>query len=275
MEDYLNAPIKELIEQFPKVGAILEEYDIGCVPCNVGTCLFKDIIEIHSLSPQDEEEVMTRIARIIHPGRQKAISKIKRKKPARKGEIRYSPPIKKLVDEHTLIKKVVGFIPDIIKHLDVNNKESRKLVKETVDFIRFFADRYHHAKEENILFKYFDESLDIIQTMQIDHDHARGYVKAIMEGLEKRNQGGVTENLNAYQELLSEHIKKEDEILYVWMDRNLSTRQVGELFSSFSDADNQSDIGVITRCSDFVKTLEERLQHNITPAAEQVKEKKL
>jgi hemerythrin-like domain-containing protein len=37
--------------------------------------------------------------------------------------------------------------------------------------------------------------------------------------------------------VLAEHIKKEDEILYPWMDRNLSMRQVGELFARFRAVD--------------------------------------
>ena len=32
MEDYLNKGIKEIIDQFPKVENVLNEYDIGCAP---------------------------------------------------------------------------------------------------------------------------------------------------------------------------------------------------------------------------------------------------
>ena len=58
MEKYLNAGIKELIAEFPKIADILNGYNIGCVPCNVGTCLLKDIVEIHNLSIQQEEELI-------------------------------------------------------------------------------------------------------------------------------------------------------------------------------------------------------------------------
>ena len=97
----------------------------------------------------------------------------------------------------------------------------------------------HHAKEEDILLKYFDENLDIIKTIYEDHENARAHVKAMLEGLDKKDKGAVSEHLNAYQELLTEHIKKEDEILYPWMDRNLSITQVGELFSRFNGKDEE------------------------------------
>ena len=44
----------------------------------------------------------------------------------------------------------------------------------------------------------------------------------------------MSEHLRAYGALLTEHIRKEDEVLYPWMDRELSTAQVGELFSRFA-----------------------------------------
>ncbi len=43
MKDYLNSPIKEVITAFPEVGKILEEYHIACVPCTVGSCLWRPV----------------------------------------------------------------------------------------------------------------------------------------------------------------------------------------------------------------------------------------
>ncbi len=142
MKHMLNRPIKELIDAYPDVGRILEEYGIGCVPCSVGTCLLKDI-------------------------------------------------------------------------------------------------KYHHAKEEDILFKHFDPDLDLLRVMLADHETARAHVRAVVEGVERRDAAAVKEHLLAYAELLNEHIKKEDEILYPWMDRQLSATQVDELFSRFAREDEE------------------------------------
>jgi hemerythrin-like domain-containing protein len=62
----------------------------------------------------------------------------------------------------------------------------------------------------------------------------------------------------AYRELLTEHIRKEDEILYPWMDRELSVKQVGELFSKFNEADDRMDRKGIERCEKFVLEVEKR-----------------
>jgi len=260
METYLNTPIKEVISKFPKVGEILEEYEIGCVPCTVGSCLLKDIIEIHNLSEEDEQEVLVRVAKVIYPDRNIKIPKIERKAKTRSKEIRYSPPMKKLVDEHVLIQRWIALIPQVLEHLDVESPEDLKIISEGADFIRSYADKFHHAKEEDILFKYFDENLDVLKTMLEDHTKGRGHVKALIEAVEKKDKKGIVEHLNAYRELLTEHIKKEDEILYPWMDRNLSVKEVGELFSKFNDVDEISGNGVTERCRAFVIKVEEKVQ---------------
>ena len=234
----LNQPIKEVITQHPKVGEILDEHDIGCVTCSVGTCLLKDIVEIHNLSPEEEQKVLEQILTVIHPDKEFRIPKRKRKAAGEK-KIAYSPPMKKLVDEHALIKRWVALIPDVVARMNIDSDEGRKLVRNGIDFIRSYADRYHHAKEEDILFKYFDEDLDILAVMHEDHETARNHVKEITVALERKDKKTVAEHLNAYSELLTEHIKKEDEILYPWMDRNLSDRQVGDLYSKFREKDGE------------------------------------
>ena len=40
---------------------------------------------------------------------------------------------------------------------------------------------------------------------------------------------------------MTEHIKKENEVLYPWIERGLSTTQVGELFAKFNEAEGKMD----------------------------------
>jgi len=258
MEEYLNKGIKEIISKFPQVADILNEYNIGCAPCSVGSCLLRDIVEIHNLSVEDEQALMAKIAKVIYPDRDVKTPAIKRKPKAKPQEIKYSPPMKKLVDEHVLIKRWVALIPEVVDNMAMESEQGRHLIQEGVDFIRFYADKYHHAKEEEILFKYFDENLDILKTMHQEHEKARSHVKAMLEALDKRDKKAVAEHLIAYRELLTEHIKKEDEILYPWMDRNLSITQIGQLFSKFNKIDEQF-ADAPKRHEEFVNMLEKNL----------------
>lgn len=236
MDEYLDQGIKEVIRQFPPVGEILERYGIGCVPCMVGSCLLKDIIDIHDLSPDDERSLMAEIYGQIHPGRTPVAPTIERKpKPNRAPGC--SPPIQKLVDEHVLILRVIALIPGIKKNLESGSDADRQIAADSLDFIRSFADRCHHAKEEDILLEYFDEGMEMIKTIREDHETGRAHVRAAAEALDRGDDEAVGEHLTAYAELLTEHITKEDGVLYPWMERNLTMTQVGELFARFSARD--------------------------------------
>ncbi len=255
-EKILHTPIQEVLSRFPKVGEILEAYHIGCVSCTAGSCLLKDIVEIHNLPEEEERRLMVEILQVIFPNQTVELPRAARPSKSRSTEIKYSPPMKSLVDEHVLIKKWIGLIPKVLERFDVESGEDRNLILDGVNFIRSYADRFHHAKEEEILFRYFDESLDVIKSMLEDHVKARGHVKAIVEAVEKKDRSGVIRHLNAYRELLTDHIRREDEILYPWMDRNLSVTEIGELFSKFDRADDLSDREAIEKCKRFVQEVE-------------------
>jgi hemerythrin-like domain-containing protein len=252
---YLNKGIKEIITEHPEIEAILDDYEIGCGPCMVGTCLLKDIVDVHSLPPEEEMELMARITKAIYPDKEVMDVEVKRKAKATK-TFRYSPPVKRLVDEHILIKRLVALIPQLIDDLDLGTEEGRKLILDSVDFIRTYADKYHHAKEEELLFKYFDEEAEIIKSFMEDHRNARNHVMNIISGVEEQDREKVLMHLDSYRELLSGHIKREDEILYPWMDKCISTTQVGELFSSFNEVDEVFG-DAPERYEEFIVELEE------------------
>lgn len=256
MEVYLNKGIKEIISDFPVVADILlEEYSIGCAACNEGTCLLKDVVEIHNLPEDQEREMMLRITKVIYPDRDIKIPK-RKAAPVEITEIKYSPPIKRLVDEHLLIKRLIALIPKLTENLDLESESDRQLILDSLDFIRSYADKFHHAKEEDILFSYTDEDSDIVKVIYEDHKNARNHVKAVVEALEERDKAKVVEHLNAYKELLTEHIKKEDEVLYPWIDRGLTTTQVGEMFSKFNEADDLLGKETPAKYEKFVSDLE-------------------
>jgi hemerythrin-like domain-containing protein len=241
LEKQLPRPVKEVITDFPALVDVLNEYEIGCGTCLVGTCLLKDIVSVHGLPPEREAELMERIAAVLAPGGAPAPAAPPRRLPEPPTEHVYSPAIQRLVLEHVLIKKLLVFIPDIIARLDLSSPAGRQRVADGLDFIRSYADRFHHGKEEDILFKYFDAQSEIIQVMHSDHEAGRRYVRAAAAALAEREGMAVADHLMAYRELLQEHIQKEDQILFPWMDRNLSPADKEELVRQFDRA--EKDMG--------------------------------
>ena len=259
MEAFLNKGIKEIIDQYPDVEKVLDNYGIGCGPCSVGICQLKDIVDIHNLPQAQEQELMQKIAGIVYPGQDVKIPSAGKKTPTADGDIKFSPPMQRLFDEHVLIKRWIALIPSVVDNLNLESDAGRQIIIDGIDLIRSYADRYHHAKEENILFEYFDQDSEIMKVMYEDHTTGRGHVKAMLEALDRQDRQTLAEHLLAYRELLSGHIQKEDEVLFPWMDRNLSTSQVDELFEKFNAVDEKMGFSP-DKYLKFIEKLEKRFK---------------
>jgi hemerythrin-like domain-containing protein len=55
--------------------------------------------------------------------------------------------------EHRLIEKMLEVVRNQISLIDSTNSIDRVFIDTTVDFIRTYADRTHHGKEEDIMFR--------------------------------------------------------------------------------------------------------------------------
>jgi hemerythrin-like domain-containing protein len=231
METILNQYIKELITNYPGIIPVLNQFKIGCTTCSVGTCRLRDIIEIHGLSVENEYTLFKNIADIIYPGQNIEIPYLPRKSSEKNDIRKFSPPIQMLVDEHTTIKRVLAAVPSIIAYAKKDFADVKLPLQEILNFIRNYADKFHHAKEEDLLFKLFDEKMEIISTMYEEHEVGRLYVRKAAGALDIGDLDTMSANLIEYTTLLTEHIRKEDEILYPWMDRTLTDHQIGVLYS--------------------------------------------
>ncbi len=55
--DLGNEQIQKVLEAHPRIGEILQHYEIGCVTCGVGICLLKDVVSIHALGDEAEANI--------------------------------------------------------------------------------------------------------------------------------------------------------------------------------------------------------------------------
>ena len=58
-----------------------------------------------------------------------------------------------LTIEHRLIERMISLIKDAKVQIESTHKVDPVFVDTAVDFIRMYADRTHHGKEEDILFR--------------------------------------------------------------------------------------------------------------------------
>lgn len=147
-----------------------------------------------------------------------------------------------LREDHRVIEGVLDVLEQLVRTPAVPFETWEK----AVDFIRAFADRCHHLKEEKILFPALEErgiprEGGPIGMMLFEHEVGRGYVKDMVESLEfaKEDPQAATpaliENAAAYLRLLRQHILKEDEVLFAMADDSLSPKEQQELLRAFAE----------------------------------------
>jgi hemerythrin-like domain-containing protein len=153
-------------------------------------------------------------------------------------------PTEILKHEHKIILMVLDAAKREVQSIRQRGKLHVAELEKMVDFIRNFADRCHHAKEENLLFVKMNEKgmpseSGPIAVMLKEHTEGRRRIKAISEAISKAQEGNpatlqtISENLDAYIQLLRNHIEKEDNVLYPMADKVFTGQDQQSLSEAF------------------------------------------
>lgn len=144
-----------------------------------------------------------------------------------------------MVDEHKYIKRALA----VIRKMSISVLNGKEVPFEdygrVIEFIRNYADKHHHNKEEEILFKKMREELGEalagapISGMLVEHDLGRLFIKTLEEALERVKNGDmdsrvdIIANAIGYADLLNRHIEKEDKVIYNFARRSLKEEAMG------------------------------------------------
>jgi hemerythrin-like domain-containing protein len=135
-----------------------------------------------------------------------------------------------LSDEHQTILKVIDAALKECTEIENGKALEIEFFQKTIDFIKNYADKFHHAKEEDILFKAMLENIENlhcnpIPVMLHEHDEGREFVKGMEQGISESNTEKLIENARGYCMLLQNHIYKEDNVLYPMAEEALTDEQ--------------------------------------------------
>ncbi len=156
-----------------------------------------------------------------------------------------------LRNEHKVIKRVMAVLDRLVKRNDGGQGFETDSLERCVEFFKLFADACHHAKEENLLFPVL-ESRGIpreggpIGVMLYEHTVARDLTKqmaAALERVESGDAGGeqaFREAALGYIELLTNHIDKEENVLFTMGDRCMTEEDQDTLCGKFCEVGCQS-----------------------------------
>jgi len=142
-------------------------------------------------------------------------------------------PIENLKRDHQSILQALQIIAKIAAYIKMDQTYNLEHVEKLIDFVKNFADGYHHNKEENILFPELvklgiSRDSGPVGVMLYEHEMGRVYIKGAIESIAIIKTGNdsanilLGTNLDGYASLLQNHIIKEENILFPMADRVLT-----------------------------------------------------
>ena len=177
-------------------------------------------------------------------------------------------PTHVLMDEHRAVERVLRVLDQAADRLEAGDAVPPNIFEDSLDFLSNFADKCHHGKEEELLFPALERAgvpkdRGPIGMMLIEHEEGRQHLRAMAEALDGYRKGNkaarksLAENAKAYAALLSQHIQKEDHVLFPMAERLLSAEEKEYLVEGFGDIErDRIGPGVHERYHQMIDRLE-------------------
>jgi hemerythrin-like domain-containing protein len=140
-------------------------------------------------------------------------------------------PIDSLMQEHRLIERMISQMNKELLRMKETNEVNSAFIDVVVDFIRVYADRCHHGKEEGVLFRELSskqmssEHVRMVRELIDEHVYARRTTSNLAKAKERYVKGDgesrkeVWKLLNDLVEFYPKHTEKEDKrFFYPSMD---------------------------------------------------------
>jgi hemerythrin-like domain-containing protein len=181
--------------------------------------------------------------------------------------------------EHRAIESVLDSLDRASEAVKTGKEVPAWIFADGIDFVRNFADRCHHGKEEGRLFPMFGSRClstegGPIYVMLLEHEEGRKYIREALENYDKWTAGdaeagkAMADAVQGYTSLLRDHIYKEDNILYPMGDNLISEADDQSLVEQFDEVEEQEmGPGVHEKYHALIDKLEEETRHLQSKAA--------
>lgn len=178
-------------------------------------------------------------------------------------------PTEVLEHEHHSIQQVVAGMAILVEDLQKGVKVPGEILRDLVEFLRTFADRCHHGKEETCLFPKL-ESKGIpprgcpLGALKAEHEAGRKLVSQLAEVSKSYIEDGsesetLSSTLTSLVELYKGHIWKEDYLLFPMTQKVLSSAEQAELSAQFADVESRIGTDVHVAFEGFAEQLKDRI----------------
>jgi hemerythrin-like domain-containing protein len=153
--------------------------------------------------------------------------------------------------EHRLIEKMLKVVEKEIAYIDKDSAVDTVFIDTVVDFIRTYADRTHHGKEEDILFrelenkKLNDVDRAMMKELIDEHTKARKAVRELVTANDAYRNGNagsigvIKKQLAFLVHFYPEHIRKEDKLFFPNSEKYFSNEELDTMLKDFWEFDRK------------------------------------
>lgn len=163
-------------------------------------------------------------------------------------------PTDVLRHEHESIKEALAVLSAMARRLEAGREVPGEDVAALLDFLRTFADACHHAKEEQSLFPAMEAAglphrVGPIGVMLHEHEMGRRHIRTMVASsrtlaASPASRREFVDAALAYVVLLSEHIAKENDVLFRMAENMLPAEVMARISGEFArhEAELGSDV---------------------------------
>jgi hemerythrin-like domain-containing protein len=134
-----------------------------------------------------------------------------------------------LIQEHKVILRGLDILDAIAGSCESSGKVDEADVDHILEFLRWFADAHHQAKEETILFPALKSAATAegrqVEHLMLEHNQERGLIESLEKDVRLGRLQEFVTCANRLSSTLRNHIYKEDTILFEAADSLLTPQQ--------------------------------------------------
>jgi hemerythrin-like domain-containing protein len=154
-----------------------------------------------------------------------------------------------LMVEHRVIERVIRALQVQHERLAAGERVDLGTLEECIDFLRVYADRTHHGKEEDILFRWLSnrplplEHRAVLEELFEEHDLSRRVLGDLAEAGRLHRDGdasstaAILSSLETLVELYPRHIEKEDRVFFPVAPAYLRENEVEAVLAEYREFD--------------------------------------
>jgi hemerythrin-like domain-containing protein len=155
-----------------------------------------------------------------------------------------------LKNEHRGIELMLRVLSAISEKVGHGEPLHAPHIDGIMEFLTIFVDKCHHGKEEEFLFPALEaagvaKEGGPIGVMLSEHEQGRKLAARLKQCVsdyrsgDRQAAGGIQQTVKAYVDLLTQHIAKEDAVLFPMADTRLDADRDAALYSAFEKLEHE------------------------------------